>query len=103
VNQDYKGCLLVSASSQLPDIGMKGHVLHWRLQVVQVVLVEWLPKHTWQMNSYRPARVHEAQESYHKEEQTRAHRDSEGDRAEFSLVQGQNQGFFSGSKLSFQD
>lgn len=36
------GYLLVSPSSQLPDVGMEGHVLHRRLQVVQIVLIKWL-------------------------------------------------------------
>ena len=30
----HSSCLLVSPSSQLPDVGVEGHVLHGRLQVV---------------------------------------------------------------------
>ena len=51
--------MLVSPSSQLPDVGMEGHVLHRRLQVVQIVLIKWLPKHTQKMKRHSSARTHE--------------------------------------------
>lgn len=56
------GCLLVGPSCQLPDVRMEGHVLHWGLQVVQVVLVKRLPKHVRSKQSHvcqgRAGRAH---------------------------------------------
>lgn len=46
------GYSLVSPSSQLPDVGVEGHVLHRGLQVVQIVLIKWLSNHTQKISDH---------------------------------------------------
>lgn len=59
VSQGHSGYVLVGPSRQLADVGMEGHVLHGRLQVVQIVLIKWLSNRAQKMSADGSARVRE--------------------------------------------